>query len=239
VLFPGKAVKPAATVLSAAILAVAALSACGGHSAKASQSSTGPAAPASAAAASSSTPPATPSRSASSQLSTSAHASATPTSKPTSGHATSSHPGTGSVLSTVATQPATTLPATPIKATADFGSGVSAHVTKIADEKVTDTGPGIISGVPAAAFTIQLVNDSKATVSLSNVQVTASYGSDETPASEANLSKARGFKGSMAPGATATGTYSFAIPTTDRSNVQVSIWYAPGQPTVLFTGAAS
>jgi hypothetical protein len=141
------------------------------------------------------------------------------------------------VHSTVPTQPATTLPAAPLTASAAFGGGVSAKVSQISNETVTDTGPGIISGVPASAFTIVLTNGSKGAVSLNNVQVTASYGAD-TPASEANLSKGRGFKGSLAAGATATGTYSFAIPTTARNDVQLTIWYTPGQPTLLFTGPA-
>jgi hypothetical protein len=129
----------------------------------------------------------------------------------------------------------TTLAPVPITAPADFGGGVSVKVTKIADQSVTDTGPGSIKGQPAVAFTIQLSNQSKTTVSVNTVNVTAGYGNG-SPASPVNESTNPPFKGEVKPGSTALGVYAFAIPTTERDKVSISLWYAQGQPTVVFSG---
>jgi hypothetical protein len=132
---------------------------------------------------------------------------------------------------------ATTLAPVALRATAQFGGGVSAQVAQIADQKVSDTGPGNIVGQPAVAFTIEIRNQSKNNVSLSTVNVTATYGSG-TPASPANSASNSAFKGSVKPGGLAKGTYAFAIPTKDRDRVAVSIWYTQGKPTVVFSGKA-
>lgn len=141
-------------------------------------------------------------------------------------------------LSVVPSLPEKTLPPVPLTAVANFGGGVSIKVTQIANQTSSDTGPGTIKGQAAVAFTLQLRNESKTTVSVNTVNVTAGYGAG-TPASPVNLSSNPPFKGQVKPGGMATGVYAFAIPTTDRSHVSLTLWYAQGKPTVVFSGSAA
>jgi hypothetical protein len=141
-------------------------------------------------------------------------------------------------LSTVPTLPGTTEPPTPLKSTATFGGGVSVHVTNIDYGTVTGSGPGVISGQPAVTFTLQITNDSPATIKIDTVQVNVTYGPDSTPAVPSNAQSTQPFSGSLAAGKSATGTYAFSIPVPEQNDVSMTVWYNQGQPTVVLTGSA-
>jgi hypothetical protein len=123
----------------------------------------------------------------------------------------------------------------PITSPAAFGGGVSARVTKVADQTQTDQGRGVITGAPAVAFTVQFSNHSNKPVSVNTVNVTATYGNG-TPAVPANVSSNQPLRNDLKPGGTASGVYAFAIPKSDRHKVSLMVWYAQGQPTVVFSG---
>jgi hypothetical protein len=126
----------------------------------------------------------------------------------------------------------------PIKSPAPFGGGVSARVMKVADQKQTDQGPGVIAGAPSVAFTLKFTNNSGKSISVNTVNVTATYGHD-APAPPANLSSDRPLHSLIKPGATATGVYAFVIPKANRGKVSLAVWYAQGKPTVVFSGSVS
>lgn len=151
------------------------------------------------------------------------------------GHARSGGTPKLSVVPAVKTR---TLPPVPIHSTAAFGGGVSARVTRVAEQKQTDQGPGVIAGAPAVAFTLRFANNSEKSISVNTVNVTATYG-HSSPAVPANMSSNQPLRNDIKPGATATGVYAFVIPRADREKVALAVWYAQGKPTVVFSGSVS
>jgi hypothetical protein len=114
---------------------------------------------------------------------------------------------------------------------------MTARIVHLAHGKVTDKGPGVIVG-PAVTFTIELRNRGDAPVDVNTVQVTATYGTNKTPAVMTNQASTKPFTGTLAAGASERGTYAFAIPTAGQGHVTVTVWYAQGKPTVAFVGNA-
>lgn len=148
-----------------------------------------------------------------------------PTSKPTN-------------LETVAPVKEITRPVVPLEAPAPFGNGVTVKVTKTTYGKVTDEGPGVLTGRPTVTFVLTMTNKSAAKISLDTVQVSATHGEDATPATPANASTLRPFSGALAPGKSATAQYAFAIPVSEQHQVKLTVWYAEGEPTVVMAGSA-
>ncbi len=121
----------------------------------------------------------------------------------------------------------------------DFGGGVTVKVVKTADQTSTDTGPGSIQGQAVVAFTLEFTNRSSQPLPVNTVNVTATYGKAQTPASPANASTDTPLSGTIKPGASATGVYAFAIPKSARADVSLQLWYAQGKPVVVFAGTVS
>lgn len=203
-------------MLASAALFVAAVTAGCSHSAKTD--------------AAASPPTQTPTRSSGSPIGSAGSSSSSPP-----GHVNSSGKPKLSVVPSVQVR---TMPPVPISAPAAFGGGVSARVTKVADQKQTDQGPGVIAGAPAVAFTLEFTNHSGKPISVNTVNVTATYGHG-APAVPANLSSNRPLRNDIKSGGTATGVYAFVIPRADRAKVSLAVWYAQGKPTVVFSGAVS
>jgi hypothetical protein len=67
------------------------------------------------------------------------------------------------------------------------------------------------------------------------VTVNAYYGADSTPASPIGSdASSKPFAGSLAPGATAEGSYAFSVPDGQTGDLTISVSKAPGQPLVVF-----
>jgi hypothetical protein len=132
----------------------------------------------------------------------------------------------------------TTLPAVPLRSSAPFGNGIRARVTGLRYGTVTETGPGQLTGSPAITFRITLYNTSRAAAGVDGVSVNAYYGARKTPAVPTNLYTTRPIHGRVAAGSTATGSYAFAIPPSQRHDVTLTVWYAQGAPTVVLRGSA-
>lgn len=132
----------------------------------------------------------------------------------------------------------TTLPAVPLRNPASFGTGLSVRVAAISHGRVTDTGPGSLTGRPTVQFTLRLTNKSSKAISISGVQVSTTYGSNATPGTPTTPSSGGPFTGTLKPGASQTGVYAFAIPVSDQHDVALTVWYAQGVPTVLLRGSA-
>ncbi|WP_111767664.1 hypothetical protein [Nakamurella deserti] len=143
-------------------------------------------------------------------------------------------PGGGNIDETVAESTVTTNPPVAVTDTADYGNGVTASLTKT--EKLTTTAelPGEIAG-PGVALTVRLVNDSDAPIDLGVVVVDLQDAAG-TPAIPMTTSPAAPMTGSLAPGASADGTYVFTLPSTYTGPATVSVSYTVDAPVVVFTG---
>lgn len=109
------------------------------------------------------------------------------------------------------------------------------RVDRVFTAKSDGSGIGEISG-KAIAFKISVENVGDQPFDLGSVSVAASLGPNRIPASPlATTSVADHFSGDLAPGATATGVYTFLYPTAgERAFVEVA--YADGEPLVVFYG---
>jgi hypothetical protein len=157
---------------------------------------------------------------------------AAPGAEPSSGPEGTPSPGS---LDAVPAGETRTKPPVPMTATADFGTGVTIRVTGVEAVAGVARGPGQIAG-PAVRLDLEVVNDSRSTVSLESMVLAVSYGSARTPAMALTGPGGVLFEGELEAGGTARGRYVFAIPVEQRHNVQVTASYAAAVPAVEFTG---
>ena len=159
-------------------------------------------------------------------------ASATPTPSPSSTADAGAPPAAGGSPEPLLGEPVAA--DVPRDATADFGDRVTAELTGSTLFTAEGSQVGEVSG-PAVRVTIRITNGSGAPIQLDAVTVNAYYGAGSTPASpfESDASSTP-FSGSLAPGASAEGSYSFSVPTGDQGSLVVSVGKAPGQPIVVF-----
>lgn len=123
----------------------------------------------------------------------------------------------------------------PIGEVGVFTDGVTATVASVTPYEATGSGVGEVSG-PAVRVKIDLVNGSAATLDLNQITVNAYYGSSNTPApSYVSDTESVAFSGQIAPGGSASGTYSFAIGSDDGDSVTVTVSSRAGTPIVVFT----
>ena len=95
-----------------------------------------------------------------------------------------------------------------------YKDGVTVTVTRVTQGVETGQGPGVFAGRPHTALTLTVVNRSAKALDLSQVVVTALYGSPARLAAPVyEDAAARDFTGTLKPGATATATYVFSVPT--------------------------
>jgi hypothetical protein len=127
------------------------------------------------------------------------------------------------------------LPAVALTSPAAEPDGVAATLTRVEGMDSTATGPGEVAG-PAVRVAVQLRNGSAQPVTLSTVGVSMSYGAQDTPASPLDDPTAQPFRGTLAPGATASAVYVFSVPADQRGAVTVEVDCRPGAPLLRFTG---
>lgn len=166
---------------------------------------------------------------------TAAPAGTGPTTSPSPGGTGGPGTPTGG-LQPVSPSPQDTRPAVPAGSPAPFGNGVTGRLT--GSQAVTTQGAGLgqLVGAPAVAVTLQLTNGTSAALSLRYVNVTAAYGPAGTPGVTQGGPPGRPFSGTLAPGASVSGTYVFGVPLDARQQVTITLNYDPAQPTVVFTG---
>jgi hypothetical protein len=88
---------------------------------------------------------------------------------------------------------------------------------------VTANGPGEVAGA-AVAVTVTVRNRSSSAFDLGGLDVNASYGTGAgTPASPTDADPAKPLRGSLAGGASATGTYVFTAPRSALSRLRVEV----------------
>ncbi|WP_098483402.1 hypothetical protein [Georgenia soli] len=119
--------------------------------------------------------------------------------------------------------------------TGDFGTGLTVRLAGVRGVQGVARAPGEVAG-PALEVTVRATNGSDAPIALDGVVGYLSYGGDRTPATDFGQGSAP-LQGELAAGASATGTYVFAVPEDQRDDVRVEISYTGEAPTVAFEGA--
>lgn len=166
-----------------------------------------------------------------------ANSGADPSSRPTtsSSPGPSSNPAVTTSVETAAGDPIELEPV-PLDETAPFGDQVSAELLDLSAVQAEGQGVGEISG-PALQVTVRLLNETGAPLPVDAVTVSLYFGGDRTPAPPIADGTVP-FSGTLAPGATAEGVYTFSIGEDDRDEVSVTVSHSPGSSIVVFTGPA-
>jgi hypothetical protein len=119
-------------------------------------------------------------------------------------------------------------------ATADFGDRVTARIGSVSPFTAEGGGVGEVSG-SAVRVTVAITNGTGAAIPLDSVTVNAFHGSDQTPAAPlVSDTSSTPLAGSLAPGASANGSYAFSVPEGDIDSLVVSVSRGAGSPLVVF-----
>lgn len=125
------------------------------------------------------------------------------------------------------------VPTAPVK----YPDGVTVTVAKVARGVEQGQGPGVFHGRGHTALTVTLTNGSAQPIDLTQVVVTTTYG---TPAQVAapvyEDPAAQDFTGTVAPGATATATYEFAVPPAQARSAVTTVDFDDAHAPATLTG---
>jgi hypothetical protein len=121
---------------------------------------------------------------------------------------------------------------------AQWSDGASVRVVGAVQEVTQGSGPGELAGQPQTVFTVELTNGSGEPLDLTSVVVQATYGPG-TQASPLYDAGTVDFGGVLAPGAGATGVYSFAIPAGKLGAVTLSVDVDGYRFPAVFSGAVA
>jgi hypothetical protein len=125
-------------------------------------------------------------------------------------------------------------------ASVKYPDGVVLKVRRIAQGVEEEQGPGAFPGRPYTAISIVIDNRSTKIINLSQVVVTATYGS--APARVAAPvyaeSASKEFSGALPPGGTDTAEFAFAIPTEQSTEVVLTVDFDDVHHPATFSGGA-
>lgn len=164
-------------------------------------------------------------------------ASAPSTSTPPTADSTAASPASGSSAVPPASAPLPELPPVDITADSERDGGVVVSLPLFESIAGEAKLPGEVAGA-AIRVTIEVRNDSSAPVSLDTVVVNGYSGPDRLPLESLTSPGGRPFAGSVAPGATASAVYLFAVDSSDRSDVTITVDLQAGTPASVFRGDA-
>lgn len=120
--------------------------------------------------------------------------------------------------------------------TAPVASQLVVEVTSVEAVTAGRDIPGEISG-PAVKVEIQVENIGTSAVDTSGASVNLTYGDDDLlPAASVMDGASVMLPGSLAPGATAVASYTFAVPLEDDRNVRIMVDILADEPDVVFNG---
>jgi hypothetical protein len=121
-------------------------------------------------------------------------------------------------------------------APASWADGASVRLTEAHHQVSSGQGPGALVGQPEAVLSLSLTNGSSAPLDVSGVVVQAVYGFRDKVASPLYDGSTLDFSGTVAPGATATAVYAFAIPTDQLGDVRLTVDLDGHHFPVVFAG---
>ena len=120
-----------------------------------------------------------------------------------------------------------------------YSDGVVLRVDRLRHGAEQGQGPGTFPGRAYTAISLSLHNHSSRTIDLTQVVVTATYGSPGRVASAVyEDSAARDFGTRVEPGGIASATYVFAIPPDQRRKVGITVDFDAIHLAAKFAGAA-
>lgn len=118
---------------------------------------------------------------------------------------------------------------------ATFDGKVTASVVKVSAIIGKAHGPGEVGG-PSVELQIRLSNLTKAPLGLGSVVVTVDDAA-RVPASPLSGAPAQGFHETLASGASAVGTYVFALPADHKNPLSITLSYSADAPAAVFTAS--
>lgn len=125
------------------------------------------------------------------------------------------------------------------RAVVKYSDGVWLRVDRIRHGVEQGQGPGAFANRPYTAITLSLHNRSSRTIDLTQVVVTATYGSPARMASAVyEDSAARDFGTRVGAGGSASATYVFAIPRDQLGKVGITVDFDGSHVAAKFAGAA-
>ena len=125
-------------------------------------------------------------------------------------------------------------------ASVKYSDGVVLKVRTITQGIEKEQGPGAFPDRPYTAVTIVIDNRSTKTVNLSQVVVTATYGSSPTRVAAPVYadSATKDFSGALSAGGKEAASFAFAIPTEQSTKVVVTVDFDDVHQPAIFTGVA-
>lgn len=118
-----------------------------------------------------------------------------------------------------------------------YADGVSLRIASVEFGKETKEGPGHFPGREFAILSLQLVNHGKQPIDLSTTVITVLDSDDQQVApvyvEEADVAD---FSGTVAPGASTSARYAFAVPEASRSRVTVIVDFDSVHTSAVFHG---
>ena len=113
-------------------------------------------------------------------------------------------------------------------------------VDKVTSGVETGQGPGVFTGREFAVFTVTVKNGTAKPIDAQQVVLTSTYGTRGLVAERVYAPDARAadFGGQLAPGATATARYAFAIPAKQLGDVRLVVDFDGTHTSAQFDGDA-
>ncbi|MDQ0743983.1 hypothetical protein QFZ62_001291 [Clavibacter sp. B3I6] len=115
--------------------------------------------------------------------------------------------------------------------TATFPGSIQARIVSVTPTSTDGGRVGELSG-DAVDVRLELVNVTGEAVAVDAVAVNVFYGADRTPATPADSDTV--IRGSLEPGASATGDYVFSVPAASADAISVVVARDAGSPVVVF-----
>lgn len=126
-------------------------------------------------------------------------------------------------------------PPVPIDRPARFNPGVTVRVLRSTPVRLRAEGRGEIEG-PGVRMDLVIHNGTDAPIDLSLVNVTMTYGPNDTPATAGPAVMERPFTGRLAAGGKQRASYVFGVPVGQRDQVRLMVSYTADQPVAVLTG---
>jgi hypothetical protein len=138
------------------------------------------------------------------------------------------------------TKPAVSAAPTSFTAPVSYADGVTVTVDKVTPGVETGHGPGVFAGREFAVFTVTMHNGTKKAMDAQQVVVTSTYGKRNLVAERVYAADAGAidFGGRLAPGASATARYAFAVPAKQLGDARLVVDFDGTHTSAEFHGDA-
>lgn len=118
-----------------------------------------------------------------------------------------------------------------------IGDGVTATVTSVTAFESEGGLPGELGG-PAVRVEIAVANTGDDDVDTAGAAVSITFGDDQVPGSELGGDGTSTLPAKIAPGATVSASYAFAVPEGAGKTMRVTLDLVAGKPMIVFEGNA-